>query len=434
MTTAKLEPAKSKNKIGVILASSFVGSTIEFYDFLLFAAAATLVFPTVFFSEMSPTVGLFASYGLFAAGYISRPLGGIIFGHLGDRIGRKKVLVITIVGMGIVSTLIGLVPSGQTIGSLGAILVVFFRIMQGIFLGGEWGGAALLALEHAKSEHRAFAASFANAGGPAGATLSALVMGIFSSLPDEQFLTWGWRVPFLFSFVLMLVGLFIRFRVSETPIFREIMDKYESEPTAKRSVPLLTVLKSPVPVLIAVFATISAFVFTSVHATIGVATVVEGGIDRSSALLIFSLTQLSGVIFIIASAALTDRRGRRPVMVIFLILHAIALPFIFWAWGSGATGLVIIGYLLSIIFHSGYYGPSAAFISERFPAAIRYTGASVSYAIAGIIGGLTPSMIISIQLATEGMTWPIVALAGVLVVSIIATLASKETRSLDITK
>ena len=202
-----------------VVLSSYLGSTIEFYDFLLYATAAALVFPHVFFAGLDPLAATVASYGTFAAGYIARPLGGVIFGHFGDRLGRKKMLILSTLIMGVASTLIGLIPSGAVIGSWGAIILVTLRLMQGVAIGGEWGGAALMALEHAEPKKRGFAASFVNAGAPTGSALGTFVMGLFASLPEDQFLSWGWRVPFLLSAALLIVGLVIRAKISESPIF-----------------------------------------------------------------------------------------------------------------------------------------------------------------------------------------------------------------------
>jgi MFS family permease len=208
-----------------ILASSFIGSAIEFYDFILYATAASLVFGRLFFAGMPPTVGLFASFSTLAVGYVARPLGGAIFGHFGDRLGRKGVLIVSMVLMGVATSAIGMLPTSTQIGVAAPTLLVVLRLVQGLAVGGEWGGAMLVALEHAPSTRRGFAASFANMGGPAGAVLATLVMSAVSTLPDAQFLSWGWRVPFLLSIVLIAIGLVIRLKVAETPLFLELGEK-----------------------------------------------------------------------------------------------------------------------------------------------------------------------------------------------------------------
>ncbi len=224
-----MDAGTRRREARTVIASSYLGSTIEYYDFLLYATAAAVVFPKVFFSGMDEWVGVVAAYGTFAAGYVARPLGGIIFGHFGDRLGRKNMLIVSMLVMGIASTLIGLVPGAAVAGAWGAVMLVFLRVCQGIAVGGEWGGAALMALEHSESGKRGFAASFVNAGAPTGAVLGTLVMGAFAALPNEQFLAWGWRVPFLLSFVLLGVGMFVRLKVSESPIFKAALEQEKAE-------------------------------------------------------------------------------------------------------------------------------------------------------------------------------------------------------------
>jgi MFS family permease len=199
----------------VAFASS-TGNAVELYDFLLYGTASAVVFPAVFFSGLDPFTAVIFSFGTFAAGYLARPLGGVIFGHFGDRLGRKKMLVITMLVMGVASFLIGLVPSAATIGGWAAVILVLLRVAQGIAVGGEWGGASLMALEHSDGERRGLAASFVNAGAPSGAVLGSLMLGLFSLLPADQFLAWGWRIPFLLSAVLLLLGMWVRSRVSES--------------------------------------------------------------------------------------------------------------------------------------------------------------------------------------------------------------------------
>src|SRR5690625_617189 len=212
----QLTPEQKRKESRRVILSSYLGSSIEFYDFLLYASASALVFPTVFFNDLDPLAGTIASYGTFAAGYLARPLGGAIFGHFGDKLGRKKRLVLSMFIMGIASTLIGLVPCSATIGSWGAIILVGLRMCQGIAVGGEWGGAALMALEHSEKGRRGFAASFTNAGAPTGAALGTFVLGAFAAvLPQEDFMAWGWRIPFLMSFVLLIIGMIVRSRRSE---------------------------------------------------------------------------------------------------------------------------------------------------------------------------------------------------------------------------
>jgi len=270
-----MDAGTRRREARTVIASSYLGSTIEYYDFLLYATAAAVVFPKVFFSGADEWVGVVAAYGTFAAGYVARPLGGIIFGHFGDRLGRKNMLIVSMLVMGIASTLIGLVPGAAVAGAWGAVMLVFLRVCQGIAVGGEWGGAALMALEHSESGKRGFAASFVNAGAPTGAVLGTLVMGAFAALPNEQFLAWGWRVPFLLSFVLLGIGMFVRLKVSESPIFKAALEQEKAEreqaerdntqPTvpgsasARREIPLLQVLRRPKTLIFTMLAGAAGF-------------------------------------------------------------------------------------------------------------------------------------------------------------------------------
>ena len=204
-----------------VLFSSFLGSAVEFYDFLLYGTAAALVFGQLFFSDLTPVVATIASFGTLAVGYIVRPLGGVIFGHFGDRIGRKSMLVLTMTLMGAASFAIGLLPTYDTIGVLAPILLILLRLIQGFAVGGEWGGAALMALEHSDENKRGFSASFANMGAPAGAVLSTVVLAIVTLLPGDAFLSWGWRIPFLLTAVLVGIGLYVRLKVTESPLFEQ---------------------------------------------------------------------------------------------------------------------------------------------------------------------------------------------------------------------
>jgi MFS family permease len=284
---AQSSTAAKRKEARTVILSSYLGSTIEFYDFLLYATAAAVAFPKVFFAGTDEWVGVVAAYATFAAGYVARPLGGIIFGHFGDRIGRKGMLIVSMAMMGVASTLIGLIPGSSVIGPWGAVLLVLLRVCQGIAVGGEWGGAALMALEHSDPKRRGFAASFVNAGAPTGAVLGTVVMGIFSALPQDAFLAWGWRVPFLLSFVLLIVGMFVRLRVSESPIFAEAVAK-ESTQGSKRKIPLLEVLKRPKALIMIMFAGAAGFGLQVVLPTFSVTYAVSKGAPQQGVLYAFA--------------------------------------------------------------------------------------------------------------------------------------------------
>lgn len=424
------DPARAKEVRRVVL-SSYLGSVLEYYDFLLYGMAAALVFGPVFFSGLSPSAATIASLGTFAAGYVARPLGGIVFGHFGDRIGRKSMLVLSMTVMGIASFLIGLIPPASAIGSWGAVILVTMRVLQGIAVGGEWGGATLMALEHAEPKKRGLMAAFTNAGAPSGGVLGTLVLMAFSTLPEDQFLAWGWRVPFLLSAVMLVIGLFVRTRVSESPLFQAALDQDEKRDTAP---PLLAVLKKPKVVLLTAFACLTSFALQSAITAFGVTYAVDQGSSRSDVLLGFAVGNLCAIFGVLAYARLSDRVGRRPVML-FGYGAAIVLiypMFQLLAWG-GFVG-AMLAFLLFNLFQNAVFGPMAAFISEQFGTGSRYTGASLGFQLATLLGGgFTPMILASMSASSAGsITSACVFLGALAVVSICCLLAVGETKDNDL--
>jgi MFS family permease len=414
--------------------SSYLGSTIEFYDFLLYATAAAVAFPKVFFSGMDDWVGVVAAYATFAAGYVARPLGGIIFGHFGDRVGRKGMLIVSMAVMGIASTLIGLIPGASLIGPWGAVILVFLRVCQGIAVGGEWGGAALMALEHSDPKRRGFAASFVNAGAPTGAVLGTVVMGLFSALPQEAFLAWGWRVPFLLSFVLLIVGMFVRLRVSESPIFAEAVAK-ESLQGTKRKIPLIEVLRRPKALIMIMFAGAAGFGLQVVLPTFSITYAVSKGAPQQGVLYAFAGASAISILFVLLGGRLSDRFGRRPVMVAGLALFTVYLFPMFGMLGSGNVGLVFLAFTVALVLHSSLYGPLAAFVSEQFGTTSRYTGAAVGYQLATLIGaGFTPGIVAGLYKDSGQSIVPVVIFLSVMAtVSIVFILLTRESKNNDLT-
>ncbi|WP_219414426.1 MFS transporter [Pseudonocardia nigra] len=263
-----------------ILASSFMGSAIEYYDFLLYATAAAVVFGEVFFNSLSPALASFASLGTLAAGYVARPLGAAIFGHFGDRIGRKGVLVASMLMMGAATTAMGLLPSTAQIGAIAPVLLIVLRVLQGIAVGGEWGGAMLIAIKHAPGGRRGFAASFANLGAPAGAILATVAVSLTTLLPDEQFFSWGWRLPFLLSILLVALGLIIRLKIAESPLFQ----RFEAEAEQRRT-PIVTVFsKYPKNLVLGVLTGISQFTIAGIATVWAVNFAVVNGADKTGVL------------------------------------------------------------------------------------------------------------------------------------------------------
>src|SRR6476619_445458 len=428
--------ADKQKEMRRVVFSSYLGSAVEFYDFLLYGTAAALVFPAVFFSGLDAFTSVIFSFGTFAAGYLARPLGGVIFGHFGDRLGRKKMLVLTMLIMGTASFLIGLVPGASAIGPWGAVILVLRRICQGIAVGGEWGGAALMALEHSDAKKRGFSASFVNAGAPSGALLGSLMMGLFALLPQEEFFAWGWRIPFLFSGVLLVIGMYVRSRVTESPVFAEAMAQVEAEKSVKQPLPLWAVLRRPKALILVVLGAGAAFGFQVTMATFAQTYAVQfGGLERSSVLFAYSAASFLGIFAVLYAGRLSDRFGRRPVLLTGMVLFCLFLaPFFSW-WGSGNVLLVFLGFFLALQFHGLIYGPLAAFISEQFGTKSRYTGASLGYQLATLLGaGFTPGLLATLFRSSGGSITPVVLfLVGMGVVSIIAVLLTRESRNNDLT-
>jgi MFS family permease len=446
-----MDAGTRRREARTVIASSYLGSTIEYYDFLLYATAAAVVFPKVFFSGMDEWVGVVAAYGTFAAGYVARPLGGIIFGHFGDRLGRKNMLIVSMLVMGIASTLIGLVPGAAVAGAWGAVMLVFLRVCQGIAVGGEWGGAALMALEHSESGKRGFAASFVNAGAPTGAVLGTLVMGAFAALPNEQFLAWGWRVPFLLSFVLLGVGMFVRLKVSESPIFKAALEQEKAEqekagqdnvqqqaapggPPVRREIPLLQVLRRPKTLIFTMLAGAAGFALQVVLATFSVTYAVSKGADRQGVLYAFAAASFVSIAFVIMGGRLSDKLGRRPVMIGGLVLFILYLTPMFQLLSSNNIGLIFVAFAVGLMIHSTLFGPLAAFVSEQFGTTSRYTGASLGYQLATLLGaGFTPGIVAQIfkdsGQNTSAVVW---YLAIMSVVSIVFILLTREPKNNDL--
>lgn len=414
-----------------ILASSFLGSMIEFYDFILFATAASIVFSQVFFVDLDPGLGLFLSFTILAVGYVARPLGGIVFGHFGDKIGRKGVLVTSMMLMGGTTVAIGLLPPTATIGVAAPILLTLFRVIQGLAVGGEWGGAMLIALEHAPKKRRGFAASFANMGGPAGALLATVVMSVFTLLPGEQFISWGWRIPFILSAVLVLIGLIIRMKVHESPVFQKLQDEAE-----ERKVPLFEVIsKYPKNLILGTIAGMSSYTVQGLMTVWGISYVIDAGLDSTHVLWVKALGAASTVVVVWFASQLSDRFGRRPVMMVGMAIGVVAaFPVMFMLdmsnlWLFASALLITQGLIQGSIF-----GPFGAFCAEMFPTRIRYTGASLVYQSSSTLGaGFTPMIASSLVAAAGGSLWLIaVAWMAVFAIAIVAIMLIKEGRTADL--
>jgi metabolite-proton symporter len=420
--TEKRAPPSSIRQVAF---ASFIGTTVEWYDFYLYGTAAALIFPMLFFPELDPLAATLASFATFGVAFVARPIGGIVFGHFGDRIGRKSMLVITLLLMGGVTFLIGLLPTFEQIGWSAPILLVVLRFLQGFAIGGEWGGATLMTVEHAPETSRNFYASWPQAGVPIGLILSTGIFGAVSSLPDEQFFSWGWRVPFLLSIVLIAVGLFVRLRVLESPAFLRI-----KELGSESKAPLIEALRDyPVAAALAVAVVLTIYTgfyvvttFTLAYAT------AQLGVSRNVILVGLLLASAAQFASIVIFASLADRFGRRPVAILSaLALCLLSYPY-FWLIDTGVAGLIWLAMSIWLSASGALYGITGAFIAELFPARLRYSGISFGYQMAGVLGG-APAPIIATALIqwTGGASWPVAAYVTVSsLISLVAIYLASE--------
>ncbi|MEJ8281241.1 MFS transporter [Pseudonocardia spirodelae] len=419
MTHPRFSPTQRRRAV----LSSYLGSLIEYYDFLLYATASAVVFNRVFFSDLDPLVGTVAAFGTLATGYLARPLGGIVFGHFGDRVGRKKMLVISMVLMGVASTLIGVLPTYAQVGALAPVLLIVLRVVQGVAVGGEWGGAVLMSAEHASSR-RGLWASFTNAGAPSGMVLSTLVLALSAGLTGDAFLTWGWRIPFLLSVVLLGIGLFVRLSVTETPVFAAAA---ASSATPARA-PLFEVLSRPRNLLLAVGVGFGAFVAQGTLTTFLISYAVGAGFERQTVLNALTASSVVAILGIIGFSALSDRVGRRPVVLGGAVATGLWCIAIFPMIDTGSAVLLTLAVVVGQgVTHAAWFGPSAALYSEMFSTGSRYTGASLGYQISGMGAGLSPVLFASLQAAGFGTGVLSAVIVVLALVSVASVLALRET-------
>ncbi|MGO1392810.1 MFS transporter [Agrococcus casei] len=439
MTTTEAKKANSPRK--VILAS-LIGTSIEFYDFYAYATAAVLVFPTLFFASDDETTSLLASFAVFGVAFIARPLGSILFGHFGDKVGRKKTLVASLLTMGIATTLIGLLPTAQTPGweILAPTLLVIMRFGQGLGLGGEWSGAALLATENAPPGKRAIFGTFPQLGAPIGFILANTVFIALSyGLTEAEFLAWGWRVPFLASAILVIVGLWVRISLMETPSFTKMVEKQ-----AVAAVPVARVFKTAWKPLIQgtfiMFATYVLFylmtTFTLTYGTADTDADVAGlGYERTDFLWMLVFGVVFFGIFTLVSGPLAEKQGRRKMLTWVTI--SIAVFGLLWV-PLLAGGFVGTMFMLSLGFTlmGLTFGPMAAYLPELFPANVRYTGSAIAYNVSSIIGAaVAPFIAVALWTLGGGSTfWVGIYLAAAAVVTFVALRLTHDTKDLEYTE
>jgi MHS family shikimate/dehydroshikimate transporter-like MFS transporter len=408
-----------------VVFASFIGTTVEWYDFFLYGTAAALVFNRLFFPTLNPLAGTLSAYGTFAVGFVARPLGGVVFGHYGDRLGRKKMLVWSLLIMGIATALIGLTPTYAQLGIWAPILLVALRFIQGIGVGGEWGGAVLLAVEHSGGARRGFHGAWPQMGVPGGLLLSTAVFAALSStLSERDFLAWGWRIPFLISVVLVGIGLFVRLQILETPTFAKL--KLEGR---ESRVPLLDVFRQhPRAVLIGMgmrFAqNVVFYVYTVFVLGYGEKTL---GYSRGVMLRGVMLASIIGLISIPVWSHLSDRIGRRPVYFAGVVVSLlIAFPF-FWMIERGPAFVAIAMVLAMNVGHDMMYGPMAACLSELFGTEVRYSGISFVYQLGSVFSGGVAPFVATLLFASYGSRAVASYMVACCVVSLVAAWFLPET-------
>jgi MFS family permease len=411
--------------------AAFIGTMIEWYDFYIYATAAALVFGELYFPSSDRFISTMASFATFAVGFFARPLGGIIFGHLGDRIGRKKALMTTLMMMGIATVCVGLLPDYSKVGALAPVLLVLLRVVQGIAVGGEWGGAVLMAGEHAPQGRRTFFASFAQLGSPAGLILSLIAFRTVTSMDKGDFMSWGWRLPFLASAVLLIVGIVIRLGVNESPEFERVK---EANRTAK--LPIAEVVRSA---------------WGLVLLCIGANTIGIAGVYFTNTFMIAYTTQYVGVtrstildcLFAVAiiqflaqplAALLAERMGGARFLKLAALLAMISPYPMFVLVQSGSTVSMVIGIAIAVVCMASFYSVIAGFVSGIFPVRVRYSGISLAYQVCGAIaGGLTPLAGTWLAHRYTGQWWPLAVfytcLAGISLLCIVALDARRATHA-----
>lgn len=422
--------------------ASLVGTAVEWYDYFIFGTASALVFGELFFpNEDDPIIGTLSAFAVFGVGFFARPVGGVVFGHFGDKFGRKAALVTTLMLMGASTFLIGLLPTTDQIGIWAPILLVLLRLVQGFGVGGEWGGASLVAVEYAPAHKRGAYGSFPQIGNAVGLVLSTGIFAIVSTLPDDALMSWGWRIPFLLSAVLIAVGLFIRFRLTETPTFQAAQEELEKQPAeekARERMPVTELVKRfRRPLLLAMGMRLGEAVFGYIILTIGL-TFAENYTDipRTHVLVASSIAAALAIYSYYFFGKLSDRIGRRAVFIAgSLVGVVVTFPF-FWILDADALVLMYVAYAVAYAIGVGaVYGVEPAFFAELFSTKVRYTGLSLAAQLPSVLIGLWPLASTALLAATDGDPWPIAAITvAALLIGLVCAYLAPETNRIDMTR
>ena len=429
----------SESSMQKVALTALAGTSIEWYDFFLYGAAAALIFPTAFFGEATPSTALILSLLTFAAGFIARPIGGIIFGHYGDRVGRKKTLVMALILMGVSSTLIGLLPTYAMIGITAPILLTSLRFAQGLAIGGQWGGAMLLVTESAPSDQRGYYGAFAQAGAPVGVILANLAFITTSALvSEESFYAWGWRIPFLASAILIGISMYIQLNLEDTKAFKELQalrasEKDNNSEIVRRSPILEAIQKYPKRIALAAGAFLSIqvtfYILIAFLLAYGVASTDITRDDMLAAVLIASAIMVP-VQFMFSSYS--DRHGRKGVFMAGAILTGLWAFAIFPLVDTGNFWLIVLAITGGLIFVSMMYGPQAAFFTELFSTEVRYSGATLGYQFGAILGGAFAPTIAALLWKDFGIFWVSVYIAFASLLTLLSVMALTETYQTDL--
>ena len=422
-----------KNNMRKVALTALAGTSIEWYDFFLYGAAAALIFPTAFFGETTPNTALILSLLTFAAGFIARPIGGIVFGHYGDRVGRKKTLVMALILMGVSSTLIGLLPTYAMIGVTAPILLTSLRFAQGLAIGGQWGGAMLLVTESAPSNQRGYYGAFAQAGAPVGVILANLAFIVTSSLvSEESFYSWGWRIPFLASAVLIAISMYIQLNLEDTKAYKELKllreNSNENVKVTKRSPIIEALRKYPKRIALAAGAFLSIqvtfYILIAFLLAYGASSENISRDDMLTAVLIASAIMVP-IQFVFSSYS--DRNGRKGIFMLGAILTGIWAFAIFPLVDTENFWLIVLAITGGLIFLAMMYGPQAAFFTELFSTEVRYSGATLGYQFGAILGGAFAPTIAALLWNDFGVIWVSVYIAFASFLTLLSVMALTET-------